>query len=209
MSPHQFGSNFINSDEEVRPSFRDRNSVNYMPLAIPMTEDNKNLTSFKTHRQQNRFKVISFGLKNASVTFQREMNKALSCNREFSRAYIDDIAIFSENWEEHLLHLDTLLTKLSELNFTMNLKKCAFGKTQIKYLGHIIGSGKHEPDPEKTAVINILPVPKTKKELRSVLGLCNYYREYIPKLAAWPGFARAFSFPHDASNYVCVCTHAM
>ncbi|GFU90720.1 hypothetical protein TNCV_4182741 [Trichonephila clavipes] len=40
---------------------------------------------------------------------------------------------------------------------------------------------KHEPDPEKTAVINNLPVPKTKKELRSVLGLCNYYREYIPK----------------------------
>ncbi|GFW45275.1 hypothetical protein TNCV_4733831 [Trichonephila clavipes] len=149
--------------------------------AIPMAEDSKNLTSFKTHRQQYRFKVMSFGLKNASATFQREMNKALSCYREFSRAYIDDIAIFSKNWEEHLLHLDTILTKLSELNFTVNLKKCAFGKTQIKYLGHIIGSGKHEPDPEKTAVINNLPVPKTKKELRSVLGLCNYYREYIPK----------------------------
>ncbi|GFV83733.1 hypothetical protein TNCV_2555211 [Trichonephila clavipes] len=149
--------------------------------AIPMAEDSKNLTSFKTHRQQYSFKVMSFGLKNASATFQREMNKALSCYREFSRAYIDDIAIFSKNWEEHLLHLDTILTKLSELNFTVNLKKCAFGKAQIKYLGHIIGSGKHEPDPEKTAVINNLPVPKTKKELRSVLGLCNYYREYIPK----------------------------
>ncbi|GFU85382.1 retrovirus-related Pol polyprotein from transposon 17.6 [Trichonephila clavipes] len=109
------------------------------------------------------------------------MNKALSCYREFSRAYIDDIATFSKNWEEHLLHLDIILTKLSELNFTVNLKKCAFEKTQIKYLGHIIGSGKHEPDPEKTAVIKNLTVPKTKKELRSVLGLCNYYREYIPK----------------------------
>ncbi|GFV46054.1 retrovirus-related Pol polyprotein from transposon 17.6 [Trichonephila clavipes] len=81
--------------------------------AISMAEDSKNLTSFKTHRQQYHF-------------------------------------------------------------------KCAFGKAQIKYLGHIISSGKHEPDPEKTAVINNLPVPKTK-ELRSVLGLCNYYREYIPK----------------------------
>ncbi|GFV06343.1 retrovirus-related Pol polyprotein from transposon 17.6 [Trichonephila clavipes] len=102
--------------------------------AIPMAEDSKNLTSFKTHRQQYRFKVMSFGLKNASATFQREMNKALSCYREFSRAYIDDIAIFSKNWEEHLLHLDTILTKLSELNFTVNLKKCAFGKAQIKNL---------------------------------------------------------------------------
>ncbi|GFY18269.1 retrovirus-related Pol polyprotein from transposon 17.6 [Trichonephila clavipes] len=146
--------------------------------AIPMAEDSKTLTPFKTHRQQYGFQVMSFGLKNASATFQ--MNKALSCYREFSRAYIEDIAIFSKNWGEHL-HLDTILTNFSELNFTVSIKKFVFGKTQIKYLGHIIGSGKHEPDPEKTAVINNLPVPKTKKELRSVLGLCNYYREYIPK----------------------------
>ncbi|GFU21180.1 retrovirus-related Pol polyprotein from transposon 17.6 [Trichonephila clavipes] len=148
--------------------------------AILMAEDSKNLTSFKTHRQQYRFKVMSFGLKNASATFQREMNKALSCYREFSRAHIGEIAVLSKNWEEHLLHLDTILMKLLELNFTVNLKKCVFGKTQIKYLGHIIGSNKHKPDPEKTAVINNLPGPKTK-EFRSVLGLCNYYREYIPK----------------------------
>ncbi|GFX63964.1 retrovirus-related Pol polyprotein from transposon 17.6 [Trichonephila clavipes] len=166
--------------------------------AIPMAEDSKNLTSFKTHRQQYRFKVMSFGLKNASATFQREMNKALSCYREFSRAYIDDIAIFSKNWEEHLLHLDTILTKLSELNFTVNLKKCAFGKAQIKYLGHIIGSGKHEPDPEKTAVINNLPVPKTKKELRSVLGLCNYYLE-APSLYS-PVPDKPYTIHSDASQ---------
>ncbi|GFT24527.1 retrovirus-related Pol polyprotein from transposon 17.6 [Trichonephila clavipes] len=165
--------------------------------AIPMAEDSKNLTSFKTHRQQYHFKVMSFGLKNASATFQREMNKALSCYRKFSRAYIDDIAIFSKNWEEHL-HLDTILTKLSELNFTVNLKKCAFGKAQIKYLGHIIGSGKHEPDPEKTAVINNLPVPKTKKELRSVLGLCNYYLE-APSLYS-PVPDKPYTIHSDASQ---------
>ncbi|GFW63697.1 hypothetical protein TNCV_4329851 [Trichonephila clavipes] len=91
--------------------------------AIPMAEDSKHLTSFKTHRQQYRFKVMSFGLKNASVTFQREMNKVLSCYREFSRVYIDGIASLSKNWEEHL-HLDTILPKLSELNFTVNLKVC-------------------------------------------------------------------------------------
>ncbi|GFV49617.1 hypothetical protein TNCV_1484731 [Trichonephila clavipes] len=129
--------------------------------AIPMAEDSKSLTSFKTHRQQYRFKVMSF--ENFHVPTSTTLQSS------------------PKNWEEHLLHLDTILTKLSELNFTVNLKKCAFGKAQIKYLGHIIGSGKHEPDPEKTAVINNLPGPKTKKELRSVLGLCNYYREYIPK----------------------------
>ncbi|GFV96882.1 retrovirus-related Pol polyprotein from transposon 17.6 [Trichonephila clavipes] len=124
--------------------------------AIPMAEDSKNLTSFKTHRQQYRFKRIFTCLHRRHCNLLQKLGRTS-------------------------FHLDTILTKLSELNFTVNLKKCAFGKAQIKYLGHIIGSGKHEPDPEKTAVINNLPVPKTKKELRSVLGLCNYYREYIPK----------------------------
>ncbi|GFW30441.1 retrovirus-related Pol polyprotein from transposon 17.6 [Trichonephila clavipes] len=59
------------------------------------------------------------------------MNKALSCYREFSCVYIDDIAIFSKNWEEHLLHLDTILTKLSELNFTVNLKSVPFEKLKL------------------------------------------------------------------------------
>ncbi|GFV09844.1 hypothetical protein TNCV_2598981 [Trichonephila clavipes] len=146
--------------------------------AIPMAEDKKNLTSFKTHRQQYRFKVMSF--ENFHVPTSTTLQSS------------------PKNWEEHLLHLDTILTKLSELNFTVNLKKCAFGKAQIKYLGHIIGSGKHEPDPEKTAVINNLPVPKTKKELRSVLGLCNYYLE-APSLYS-PVPDKPYTIHSDASQ---------
>ncbi|GFV19933.1 retrovirus-related Pol polyprotein from transposon 17.6 [Trichonephila clavipes] len=121
-----------------------------------MAEDSKNLTSFKTHRQQYRFKKIF------TCLHPRHRNLLQKLGRTFSSSGY----YFNET---------------SELNFTVNLKKCAFGKSQFEYLSHIIGSGKHEPDPEKTAVINNLPVPKTKKELRSVLGLCNYYREYIPK----------------------------
>ncbi|GFW63182.1 hypothetical protein TNCV_581221 [Trichonephila clavipes] len=137
-------------------------------------------------------------LKTAKILHLSRLIGNSTVSREFSRAYIDDIAIFSKNWEEHLLHLDTILTKLSELNFTVNLKKCAFGKAQIKYLGHIIGSGKHEPDPEKTAVINNLPVPKTKKELRSVLGLCNYYLE-APSLYS-PVPDKPYTIHSDASQ---------
>ncbi|GBM57954.1 Retrovirus-related Pol polyprotein from transposon 17.6 [Araneus ventricosus] len=151
--------------------------------AIPMEEDSRDLTSFKTHRAQYRFKVMPFGLRNAAATFQREMNKALGPYRDFSRAYIDDIAIFSNNMSDHLLHLDTILSKLEELQFTVNLQKCSFARPEIKYLGHIVGSGKHQTDPDKIRAIAIMPAPTTKKQLRSVLGLCNYYRDYIPHYA--------------------------
>ncbi|GFX35474.1 retrovirus-related Pol polyprotein from transposon 17.6 [Trichonephila clavipes] len=141
--------------------------------AIPMAEDSKNLTSFKTHRQQYRFKRIFTCLHRRHCNLLQKLGRTS-------------------------FHLDTILTKLSELNFTVNLKKCAFGKAQIKYLGHIIGSGKHEPDPEKTAVINNLPVPKTKKELRSVLGLCNYYLE-APSLYS-PVPDKPYTIHSDASQ---------
>ncbi|GBO22745.1 Transposon Ty3-I Gag-Pol polyprotein [Araneus ventricosus] len=91
--------------------------------AIPMDLECKELTSFKTHRQQYQFKVMSFGLKNVSATFQRVINRALSQYRNFSRAYIDDIVVYSENWEEHMIHLETILCELRELNFAVNLKK--------------------------------------------------------------------------------------
>ncbi|GBM19975.1 Retrovirus-related Pol polyprotein from transposon opus [Araneus ventricosus] len=111
------------------------------------------------------------------------MNKALGPYRDFSRAYIDDIAIFSNNMSDHLLHLDTILSKLEELQFIVNLQKCSFARPEIKYLDHIVGSGKYLTDPDKIRAIAMMPAPTTKKQLRSVLGLCTYYRDYIPHYA--------------------------
>ncbi|GFW49757.1 hypothetical protein TNCV_358601 [Trichonephila clavipes] len=108
------------------------------------------------------------------------------------------IPMAEDSKKSYIFQDSSATVPFQELNFTVNLKKCAFGKAQIKYLGHIIGSGKHEPDPEKTAVINNLPVPKTKKELRSVLGLCNYYLE-APSLYS-PVPDKPYTIHSDASQ---------
>ncbi|GBN50016.1 Retrovirus-related Pol polyprotein from transposon 297 [Araneus ventricosus] len=123
---------------------------------IPMEERSKDYTSFKIHRAQYRFNVLPFGLKNAAATFQRVMNNSLKEFSEFARAYINDIAIYSADVGTHLKHL--VFTSLDELGFTVNTKKCSFAKKQIKYLGHIIGPGKHLPDPDK--VIRELEAPQ-------------------------------------------------
>ncbi|GBM41785.1 hypothetical protein AVEN_92005-1 [Araneus ventricosus] len=59
--------------------------------------------------------------------------QCLSEYREFCKAYLDDIAIFSCDWDTHRKHLDAVLSKLTELKFTVNVKKCVFAKTQIKW----------------------------------------------------------------------------
>ncbi|GBL96881.1 Transposon Ty3-I Gag-Pol polyprotein, partial [Araneus ventricosus] len=100
---------------------------------VPMEEQSKNYTSFKTHRAQNQFNVLHFGLKNAAATFKRIMNNSLNEFSEFARAYIDDIAIYSADVGTHLKHLDCVFTKLDELRFTVNTKKCSCVKKLYAY----------------------------------------------------------------------------
>ncbi|GBN78877.1 Retrovirus-related Pol polyprotein from transposon 17.6 [Araneus ventricosus] len=69
-------------------------------------------------------------------------------------------------------------------NFTLNLEKCEFGKKEVKFLGLVVGSGRHSPDPEKIETIKRLSQPTTKKEVRSLLGLANNYRDYIPNFSS-------------------------
>ncbi|GFT30126.1 retrovirus-related Pol polyprotein from transposon 17.6 [Trichonephila clavipes] len=72
----------------------------------------------------------------------------------------------------------------SKGQFTINLNKCNFARRRVKFLGHVVGSGQHSPDPGKVESIKNISVPTTKKEIRSFLGLTSYYREYIPNFAS-------------------------
>ncbi|XP_077553336.1 LOW QUALITY PROTEIN: uncharacterized protein LOC144168174 [Haemaphysalis longicornis] len=85
--------------------------------------------------------------------------------------------------EEHLRHVDTILGLLTDARLKASVEKCQVAQGHIKYLSHVVGSGTHGPDPEKLAAIRGLVQPQTKKELRSLLGLCGYYREYVNNYA--------------------------
>ncbi|XP_055942030.1 uncharacterized protein LOC129972075 [Argiope bruennichi] len=151
---------------------------------IPMKPEAKHYTAFITHSGLYQWNVMPFGMKNAGSTFQRSMDKILSKHREYCRAYIDDVAIFSKSWKEHKKHIMEVFCTLQESNLTINLEKCEFGKKEVKFLGHIVGSGRHFPDPEKIEAIKKLLRPTNKKEVRSLLGLANYYRDYIPNFSS-------------------------
>lgn len=150
---------------------------------IPMKEDAKSYTAFVTHAGHYQWKVLPFGMKNAGSTFQKVMDRILSPHRQYCRAYIDDVGIFSRSWAEHLKHIEAVLKTLREVDLRANIKKCEFGRTHVKFLGHIIGSGTHAPDPEKVSAMIRIPRPQTKKELRGVIGLTSYYRDYIHDFA--------------------------
>src|SRR5690606_27856869 len=103
-------------------------------------------------------RVMPFGLRNAPATFQQFINQ-LFADFDFCCAYLDDIAVFSETWVDHLQHLSAVFQLLASRNVVVNFEKCSFAKPTVKYLGHNIGSGKHAPDPEKLKAIESMKAP--------------------------------------------------
>jgi hypothetical protein len=147
---------------------------------VKMEEKDREKTAFVTQCGLYEFNVMPFGLSNAPGTFQRLMNHVLQeYLDEFLTVYIDDIVIYSETFEEHLIHLEKTFRKIKEANLTLGLEKCEFAKEKLKFLGHEISKEGIQSDPDKIVKIQEFKRPGTVKEVRQFLGLTSYYRRFI------------------------------
>lgn len=99
--------------------------------------------------------------------------------RKFVLVFLDNILVYSCDWKTHLTHLEHVLKTLSTTRFVVNKKKCSFGKTQVKYLGHVISKHGVSIDPHKVTSVQNWPIPHNVKGVRDFLGLTNYYRKFI------------------------------
>ena len=97
--------------------------------------------------------------------------------------YLDDIICISESLDQHLKHLQTIFDKFRGANLKLHPKKCKFFQTEQKYLGFIFNSDGVKSDPQKTAIITNYPTPRKVKDVRSFLGMVNYFRRYIKNYA--------------------------
>jgi hypothetical protein len=94
---------------------------------------------------------MPFGLTNAPITFQCAMNSILApFLGKFAMVFLDDILVYSATWAEHLHHLRLVFDTLREHKFFLKRSKCAFGKIELSYLGHIISHKDVAIDPSKT-----------------------------------------------------------
>ena len=96
------------------------------------------------------------------------MRDVLRPVKQFSANYVDDTAVYSDAWLLHLMHLQKFLATIRTSGFTFNIKKCIWAKPEVKFVGRIVGSGKHRPDTSKIEAIANLKKPKTKKEVRQI-----------------------------------------
>lgn len=151
---------------------------------VPLNQNARKYTAFRTRRGLYQFRVLPFGLKNSPMTFVRLMDEALKGYLdEFVRVYLDDIVVFSNTTDEHQCHLDKVLERLQRHGLTCNPEKCRFGATEISFLGHLVTSEGIDKQPEKLEGIINYPQPIKLRDLRKFLGVCNWYSQFVDNYA--------------------------
>ncbi|XP_075779191.1 uncharacterized protein LOC142827431 [Pelodiscus sinensis] len=150
---------------------------------IPLEPQDRKKTAFATPFGLFQFRRMPFGLHGAAATFQRVMDQVLEPMKGYAAAYIDDIAVYSVTWPEHLQHLETVMQALQEAGLTANPRKCHFAQREVSYLGYTVGGGQLKPLLGKVEALRNYPPPSTKRQVRGFLGLAGYYRRFVPDFA--------------------------
>ena len=167
------GANFFSSFDLIKGFFNlelDNESIPY--------------TAFSTTRGHYEWTKLPFGLINSPASFQRVMFLALSqLPRNKCFIYLDDILIVSSTLEEHFTLLESLLAALLKAGLKINPKKCNLVCEKVNYLGYQVSSKGISPLPKNVDAIKNFPVPRSVKDVRRYLGMCNYFRKHIPDMA--------------------------
>ena len=143
---------------------------------IPLGEDSQNSVSINTQKGLFRYKRLPFGVHSAPAIFQRAMEGLLR-DIPSTVVYIDDLLITGETEEEHLHNIDTVMSRLKEEGLRLMKSKCHF-------LLHTISEKGLQPTDDKIRAIRDAPVPQNVTQLRSFLGMVNYYGKFLENVSS-------------------------
>lgn len=130
-----------------------------------------------------RYNRLPMGVKNSPAFAQSVMVHVLQ-HFENVEVFIDDIAVFTTGtFEDHCNKLAAVLKVLMDNGFSIKPKKCFWAQQSVEYLGHVIETDGVRPQPKKVDAILNLDRPRTPKQLRSFIGMVNYYRDFVRQRA--------------------------
>ena len=162
---------------------------------IELEEDSKHKTAFTTSAGLFEFQKMPFGLTNGPASFQRAMQCCLAgLNWDIALCFLDDVIIFSKDFDEHLSRLGKVFDRLKSHHLKLKPSKCQFLQKEVAYLGYRVSEEGLSTDPQKIEAVRQWPVPKSSKEVKSFLGLCLFYRRFVK------GFSDIAAPLYDVSN---------
>ena len=155
---------------------------------VKMDDADKEKTAFSTHRGLYQFRKMPFGLTNAPATFMRLMELVLrGLEWEQCLVYLDDVVAFGKTFDACLMHLENVFQRFSQAGLTLKPSKCQLFQREVAFLGHRISGEGVSCDPEKLAAVREWPRPCNVSDVRSFLGLANYYKRFVPQFSEVAG----------------------
>ena len=151
-------------------------------LQLQLDEPSQEYVTINTHRGLYRYTRLPFGVASAPAIFQCTMETLLR-GLHMVVVYIDDILVAGRSEEEHFANLAQVLKRLDAAGVRLKKEKCSFCLSSVEYLGHSISAEGLRPSPNKVKAIKEAPKPSRVSELKSFLGLINYYAKFLPNLA--------------------------
>jgi transposase InsO family protein len=144
---------------------------------VELSPDSKKLCTLIFPWAKYEMQRLPMGLSNSPDIFQEKMSE-LFHDLEFVRTYIDDLlAITKGDFYEHLDKLDVIFARLRETGLKVNARKSFFARAELEYLGYWITRDGIQPVAKKVEAIQAIKAPTTQKQLRSFIGIVNYYRD--------------------------------
>ena len=159
-------------------------------------------TAFITAFGIFKWKRIPMGIQPAASYFQYCMMVIVLAGLAYDicEAYIDDLIVHGKTEEELVENLRRFFTRLREYGIKLNPAKSVLGVEVIEYVGHTIdGEGMHFSR-EKLSEVAQYPTPTNAKQLRSFLGLAQYFARHVEGYVQWAEPMRAVLTMHDKSR---------
>ena len=148
-----------------------------------LDEESSKYVTINTHKGLYEYTLLPFGVASAPAVFQRAMDSILQGIPQVI-CYLDDILITGRSEAEHVSNLEAVLERLQEYGMRLHLDKCCFFQDSVEFLGHQIDAeGVHTSEKKVKAILDA-PKPQNVQELRSFLGLLNYYAKFLPNLSS-------------------------
>lgn len=148
---------------------------------VLLEEESRELTAFSTQKGHYQYRCVPFGIQSgpvawnftANIIFNKYINKNMFC-------YVDDILIYSGDVKSHIDLLERIFIQLIKHNIKLRIGKCSFFKPYARYLGFIFSRDGLKADERKTICIKNFPVPRNLKETQRFVGMCSFYRRFVP-----------------------------
>ncbi|XP_061735502.1 uncharacterized protein K02A2.6-like [Nerophis ophidion] len=145
---------------------------------LQLDKESEKYLTINTHKGLYKYHRLSYGVSSAPAIFQSVMDQILQ-GMDHVTCFLDDILVTASSEEEHLTRLDNVLTRLEKHGIRVKLSKCQFFQSSVEYLGHRIDKTGLHPTEEKVTAITNAPEPTNVTELKSFLGLLNYYSRFL------------------------------